>query len=117
MSTPRPRRVYSVEFKTDAVRMVTELGKPRAQVARELELNEDGHVWEVAYGPPGLNIPNMYSRVVPPTDIRVSLYAFRSTHHEHLRNQRMNCRALELRSGISSIGMPYPLQQLLPTTR
>ena len=40
MSTPRPRRVFSDDFKADAVRMVTELGKPRAQVAQELELNE-----------------------------------------------------------------------------
>ena len=39
MSTPRPRREYSAEFRADAVRMVTELGKPRSQVARELELN------------------------------------------------------------------------------
>ena len=40
MSTPRPRREFSDEFKADAVRMVTELGKSRAQVAKELELNE-----------------------------------------------------------------------------
>lgn len=40
MSTPRPRREFSAEFKADAVRMVTQLGKSRAQVASELELNE-----------------------------------------------------------------------------
>ena len=40
MSTPRPRREFSDEFKADAVRMVTELGKTRAQVARDLEINE-----------------------------------------------------------------------------
>lgn len=40
MSMPRPSREYSAEFKADAVRMVTELGKPRARVAKELDLNE-----------------------------------------------------------------------------
>ncbi len=40
MSTLRPRREFSDEFKADAVRMVTELGKTRAQVARDLEINE-----------------------------------------------------------------------------
>ena len=39
MSTPRPRREFSDEFKADAVRMVTELGKTRAQVARDLEMS------------------------------------------------------------------------------
>ncbi len=41
MSSGRgPRRSFTAEFKADAVAMVTELGKPRAQVARELGLNE-----------------------------------------------------------------------------
>lgn len=40
MSTRRPRREFSDEFKADAVRMVTELGKTRAQVARDLDVNE-----------------------------------------------------------------------------
>lgn len=40
MSTRRPRREFSDEFKADAVRMVTELGKTRAQVARDLDINE-----------------------------------------------------------------------------
>lgn len=40
MSTPRIKRQFTSEFKADAVRMVTELGKSRAQVARDLDVNE-----------------------------------------------------------------------------
>lgn len=39
-TTPRPKREFSDEFKADAVRMVTELGKSRAQAARDLGVNE-----------------------------------------------------------------------------
>ena len=39
-TTPRPKRQFTAEFKADAVRMVTELGKSRAQAARDLEINE-----------------------------------------------------------------------------
>lgn len=39
-SVPRVRRKFSEEFKADAVAMVTELGKSRAQVARELDVGE-----------------------------------------------------------------------------
>lgn len=41
MSAPTPqRRSFTPQFKADAVAMVTELGKTRAQVARELGINE-----------------------------------------------------------------------------
>lgn len=40
MSTSRPKREFTPEFKADAVRMVTELGKSRAQAARDLGINE-----------------------------------------------------------------------------
>lgn len=36
----RPRRVFTDSFKADAVAMVTELGKSRGEVARDLEINE-----------------------------------------------------------------------------
>lgn len=36
----RPRRWYTAEFRDDAVKMVIELGKPIAQVARDLGINE-----------------------------------------------------------------------------
>lgn len=45
MSTPNPRAHrgprphYTEQFKADAVAMVTELGKSRAQVAEDLQLN------------------------------------------------------------------------------
>lgn len=39
MSTPRPKREFTSEFKADAVCMVTELAKSRAQAARELGIN------------------------------------------------------------------------------
>lgn len=39
-TTPRPKRQFTAAFKADAVRMVTELGKSRAQAARDLEINE-----------------------------------------------------------------------------
>lgn len=38
--TPNEKRRYSPQFKDQAVRMVTELGKSRAEVARDLEINE-----------------------------------------------------------------------------
>ena len=40
MSTPRPKREFSDQFKADAVNMVLELGKSRAQAARDLGINE-----------------------------------------------------------------------------
>ncbi|WP_175956729.1 transposase [Schaalia sp. Marseille-Q2122] len=48
------RRRYAQEFKDDAVRMVIELGKPIAQVARDLDVNEGtlGHwvaLWRDAH--------------------------------------------------------------------
>ena len=36
----RPRREFTSEFKADAVAMVTDLGKSRAEVARDLDINE-----------------------------------------------------------------------------
>lgn len=36
----RPHRVYDEKFKADAVAMVTDLGKPRAEVARDFEIAE-----------------------------------------------------------------------------
>lgn len=39
-SPRRDRRSFTDEFKADAVAMVTELGRTRADVARDLELNE-----------------------------------------------------------------------------
>lgn len=39
-TTPRLKREFSDDFKADAVRMVTELGKSRAQAARDLGVNE-----------------------------------------------------------------------------
>lgn len=39
-SPPRSRREFSPDFKADAVRIVTELGRSRAQVARELDINK-----------------------------------------------------------------------------
>jgi transposase-like protein len=35
----RPVRQYSEQFKAEAVRMVTELGKPASEVARELDVH------------------------------------------------------------------------------
>ncbi|WP_396249368.1 transposase [Gordonia malaquae] len=40
MGTSRPRRVFTDEFKADAVAMVTQLGRPRAEVARDLGIGE-----------------------------------------------------------------------------
>lgn len=40
MSTPRPKREFSDQYKADAVAMVLELGKSRAQAARDLGINE-----------------------------------------------------------------------------
>lgn len=40
MSTPRPKREFSDQYKADAVNMVLELGKSRAQAARDLGINE-----------------------------------------------------------------------------
>lgn len=37
----KARRVFSDEFKAEAVRQVTELGRPVSQVARELELRPE----------------------------------------------------------------------------
>lgn len=39
-SPRRERRSYTDEFKADAVAMVTELGRSRADVARDLDLSE-----------------------------------------------------------------------------
>ena len=39
-SPRRPRREFTSEFKADAVAMVTDLGKSRAEVARDLDINE-----------------------------------------------------------------------------
>ena len=39
MSEPKRRKQYTEEFKTEAVRLVRESGKPMAQVARELGLS------------------------------------------------------------------------------
>lgn len=40
MTKPRrPRRSFTREFKTEAVRMVTEMGLSQAQVARDLDLD------------------------------------------------------------------------------
>jgi len=40
MSDPRTKRVFTDQYKADAVAMVTELGKSRAQAARDLGINE-----------------------------------------------------------------------------
>lgn len=40
MSTPRVKREFTEQYKKDAVLMVTELGKSRAQAARDLGINE-----------------------------------------------------------------------------
>lgn len=37
---PRPRREFTPEFKADAIAMVNDLGKSRAEVARDLDINE-----------------------------------------------------------------------------
>ena len=43
----RDRRVFSAEFKLEAVRLVTEGGRPRSQVARELKLRpEQLRLWQ-----------------------------------------------------------------------
>ena len=43
----KTRRVFTPEFKQEAVRQVTELGRPISQVARELELRpEQLRVWK-----------------------------------------------------------------------
>lgn len=39
-SPRKPRRSFTDEFKADAVAMVLELGRSRAEVARDLELDE-----------------------------------------------------------------------------
>lgn len=39
MSEDKPRRQYSDEYKSEAVRLVANSGKPLTQVARELGLN------------------------------------------------------------------------------
>jgi transposase len=39
MSETKPRRQYTEEFKTEAVRLVREAGKPIAQLARELGIS------------------------------------------------------------------------------
>lgn len=36
----RPRRVFTDQFKADAVAMVTQLGRPRGEVARDLGIGE-----------------------------------------------------------------------------
>ncbi len=48
MSTPR--RKFTDEFKADAVQLVVQGGRPIAQVARELEINESSlGYWVKAY--------------------------------------------------------------------
>lgn len=43
----RPRRRYTSEFKAEAVRLVATGGKPLAQIARELGINEQTlHNWK-----------------------------------------------------------------------
>ena len=41
-STTRKRRRFTAEFKAEAVRLVAGSGKPLAQIARELGINEQG---------------------------------------------------------------------------
>jgi transposase len=42
-----PRRRYTVEFKAEAVRLVATSGRPLAQIARELGINEQTlHSWK-----------------------------------------------------------------------
>lgn len=42
----RVRRSFTLEFKAEAVRQITELGRPASQVARELDLRpEQLRVW------------------------------------------------------------------------
>lgn len=46
MSEKQTRRQYSHEYKSEAVRLVRESGKPLSQVARELGINENMlHRW------------------------------------------------------------------------
>ncbi len=46
MSEQKTRRQYSDEYKSEAVRLVRESGKPLSQVARELGLNDNMlHRW------------------------------------------------------------------------
>lgn len=46
-SPSRARRRYTAEFKAEAVRLVSSSGKPLAQIARELGINEQTlHSWK-----------------------------------------------------------------------
>lgn len=57
-SSPRQRRRYTSEFKSEAVRLVSSSGKPLAQIARELGVNEQTlHNWKKqSSAPNGLGV-------------------------------------------------------------
>ena len=56
---PEHRRQFSPQFKAEAVQMVIETGKPIAQVARDLGI-DDG-LWGTGLMPGGGSTPNLTS--------------------------------------------------------
>jgi len=48
MNSPRGRRRYSLEFKLEAVRLASEAGRSKTQIARELDVSRAMLYCEVA---------------------------------------------------------------------